>query len=217
MNPVFFYVPNIIGYGRVVTALLALLLCESRPFVAAASYALSMGLDAVDGVAARHFNQCSKFGAMLDMLTDRMSTCGLLIVLARLYPDYWQVFALLIVLDTVSHWMQMDSRLMSGAKSHKGARNALLNFYYTFPFALLFFCVGAEAFLIALFVKAHTNDQEAGTLFAQINTFMTYTAYVCMPVFGMKQLFNVVQTTIRQGACDICGWPLLVDSAPGGC
>ncbi|MES1915609.1 MAG: hypothetical protein MHM6MM_007530 [Cercozoa sp. M6MM] len=144
-------------------------------------------------VCLRLCSQCSKFGAMLDMLTDRMSTCGLLIVLARLYPDYWQVFALLIVLDTVSHWMQMDSRLMSGAKSHKGARNALLNFYYTFPFALLFFCVGAEAFLIALFVKAHTNDQEAGTLFAQINTFMTYTAYVCMPVFGMKQLFNVIQ------------------------
>ena len=36
-----------------------------------ACYILSGFLDAFDGHAARAFNQSTKFGAMLDMLTDR--------------------------------------------------------------------------------------------------------------------------------------------------
>lgn len=46
-------------------------LCFTSPLPAAICYCISQGLDAVDGVVARYFNQCSKFGAVLDMLTDR--------------------------------------------------------------------------------------------------------------------------------------------------
>jgi CDP-diacylglycerol--inositol 3-phosphatidyltransferase len=44
------------------------------------SYYLQLSglLDAVDGHAARLLNQSSKFGAMLDMLTDRCATMCLL-------------------------------------------------------------------------------------------------------------------------------------------
>ena len=40
-------------------------------FSSSACYILSGFLDAFDGHAARAFNQSTKFGAMLDMLTDR--------------------------------------------------------------------------------------------------------------------------------------------------
>ena len=51
--------------------ILAFYVCFTQPFTAAVCYCVSQGLDAVDGMVARHFNQCSKFGAVLDMLTDR--------------------------------------------------------------------------------------------------------------------------------------------------
>lgn len=49
---------------------------------------LSALLDAFDGHAARILNQCSKFGAMLDMLTDRVATSMLLMALSVLYPKF---------------------------------------------------------------------------------------------------------------------------------
>jgi phosphatidylglycerophosphate synthase len=41
--------------------------------------------DLFDGMAARKFNQCSEFGGLLDMITDRCSTLGLFFVL---YGEY---------------------------------------------------------------------------------------------------------------------------------
>lgn len=92
---------------RIISTVVAFYLCFSQIELAALFYTIGQGLDAVDGVTARYFNQCSKFGAVLDMLTDRMSTAVLLVVLALLYPDMWGAFAFLIVLDIVSHWFQM--------------------------------------------------------------------------------------------------------------
>jgi len=37
-------------------------------------YFISFVLDYFDGLMARAFKQCSKFGGLLDMLTDRMGT-----------------------------------------------------------------------------------------------------------------------------------------------
>ena len=117
---VFLFVPNLIGYGRIVLALLRyrgplgllkqniISFTRRKPnyrthfsfwfmptnyVMAAWCYILSgrntwepidywsdynVGLlDAVDGHAARLLGQSSKFGAMLDMLTDRHANIGL--------------------------------------------------------------------------------------------------------------------------------------------
>jgi CDP-diacylglycerol--inositol 3-phosphatidyltransferase len=49
----------------------------------------------------------SKFGGVLDMVTDRVSTCGLLVILAQFYPEYSFWFIFLIVLDITSHWFHV--------------------------------------------------------------------------------------------------------------
>ena len=49
-------------------------------------------LDAFDGTAARALNQGTKFGAMLDQLTDRAALMCLLMVLGQLYPKYMLLF-----------------------------------------------------------------------------------------------------------------------------
>ena len=63
------------GYFRVATAIAAMYYSLTNWQLTAVLYAVSQGLDAVDGIVARHFNQCTKFGQVLDMLTDRCDSC----------------------------------------------------------------------------------------------------------------------------------------------
>ena len=58
VNPVYFYYPNLIGYTRVLLLFAAGYIVSSNPLVACVAYLMSMGLDAIDGTVARHFNQC---------------------------------------------------------------------------------------------------------------------------------------------------------------
>lgn len=141
---------------------------------------------------ARYFNQCSRFGAVLDMLTDRMSTAVLLIVLSHLYRHAWGLFAALIVLDIVSHWCQMYSKQMQQQTTHKGSKNAMLNFYYTAPYALLVHCVGNEACFITLYLLPHCEQ------IVWLHSLLTVVLYIAFPICVMKQLMNVIQL------CDSC-------------
>jgi CDP-diacylglycerol--inositol 3-phosphatidyltransferase len=123
--PVALYTPNLIGYVRVLSGLASFLYAfggASQPgaqnFVYL--YAFSYALDALDGVAARRFKQESTFGAVLDMVTDRVCTAGLLAALAAAYggaagdalvePNARLMQAVcvwLLMLDVGSHWLQM--------------------------------------------------------------------------------------------------------------
>lgn len=128
---VFLFVPNLIGYGRILLAGLALNYMKSHPKVCTALYGLSCLLDAFDGMAARALGQTSKFGAVLDMVTDRYvfsfpvfpvkpsrrransnparrcTTACLLCFLSSAYPPYALLFQFLITLDFSSHYMHM--------------------------------------------------------------------------------------------------------------
>lgn len=50
----------------------------THPKFCTVAYCVSALLDAVDGMAARALGQTSKFGAILDMVTDRSVPPGLL-------------------------------------------------------------------------------------------------------------------------------------------
>lgn len=60
-----------IGYTRVIMAGFSLHYMSSHPIWCTTLYVVSCLLDAVDGQAARALGQTSKFGAVLDMVTDR--------------------------------------------------------------------------------------------------------------------------------------------------
>ena len=83
---VLLYVPNLIGYLRVICTVLSLILMICFPqrwIIAIILYVASFVGDLFDGLAARKFDQCSIFGGLLDMVTDRCSTAGLLCVLSH--------------------------------------------------------------------------------------------------------------------------------------
>ena len=87
-NDVLLYVPNLIGYGRVLCTLGSFSLMMVAPdmwLLAILLYIASFVGDLFDGLLARKLDQTSEYGGMLDMVTDRCSTMGLLFVLSGDY------------------------------------------------------------------------------------------------------------------------------------
>ncbi|KAJ1841854.1 phosphatidylinositol synthase 1 (CDP-alcohol phosphatidyltransferase1), partial [Coemansia sp. RSA 2708] len=160
-HDVFWFVPNLIGYSRVVLAAMAVFgMYYEHPCLTFVSYALSELLDVADGYYARKLNQCSKFGEVLDMVTDRCTTTVLLTYLAQLYGSrvLALIFCLIISLDISSHYMQMYSQLITGKTNHKQMdQNAhwILKAYYTDRKVLFAFCFGNEAFFLLLYLNKY--------------------------------------------------------------
>ncbi|KAG2253559.1 hypothetical protein Bca52824_083695 [Brassica carinata] len=102
---VYLYIPNIVG-GCLELCCLCFAVCFSNKTLFSLLYFFSFCCDAVDGWCARVFNQVSTFGAVLDMVTDRVSTACLLVILSQVYRPSL-VFLSLLALDIASHWLQM--------------------------------------------------------------------------------------------------------------
>ena len=119
-SAVFFYVPNLIGYLRIMCTVVSLLIMDSnlsnpKPNnwkISVILYLCSFVGDMFDGMAARHFDQSSTFGAVLDMLTDRITTAAMLVVLTWIYPSERLFYFCVLALDITSHWLQMYSSLL---------------------------------------------------------------------------------------------------------
>ncbi|KAM5152655.1 CDP-diacylglycerol--inositol 3-phosphatidyltransferase [Mantella aurantiaca] len=157
---IFLFVPNLIGYARIAFAFVAFYFMPTSPLVASTFYLLSGLLDAFDGHAARALNQGTKFGAMLDMLTDRCATMCLLVNLSLLYPSYTLLFQLSMSLDIASHWLHLHSSILKGSDSHKTidlSGNPVLRLYYTSRPVLFMMCAGNELFYCMLYLLYFTE------------------------------------------------------------
>jgi CDP-diacylglycerol--inositol 3-phosphatidyltransferase len=107
-----------------------------HPRTCSVLYSISCLLDALDGYAARVFEQSTRFGAVLDMVTDRCTTSCLLVFLSSAFPRWAILFQGLIALDFSSHYMHMYATLVVAGpdSSHKNidkSQSWLLNLYYT--------------------------------------------------------------------------------------
>ncbi|KLO12598.1 CDP-diacylglycerol--inositol 3-phosphatidyltransferase, partial [Schizopora paradoxa] len=180
---VFLFVPNLIGYTRVILAAVSLHFMSYHPKYSTITYSISCLLDAFDGYAARSLKQTSKFGAVLDMVTDRCTTSCLLCYLSSVYPTFALAFQFLITLDFSSHYMYMYSSLVTGSKSHKSVTSdvsRILSLYYS-PTILFVFCAGNELFFVALYL-IKWNQPWAIPL-----------AYCAAPFCFIKNVVNMVQ------------------------
>ena len=123
------------GYSRIILATASLYYMPLHPRTCSLLYSISCLLDALDGIAARHFQQSTQFGAVLDMVTDRCTTACLLVFLSSAWPRWSILFQGLISLDLASHYMHMFATLTMGkGQSHKkvdSSRSRILHLYYT--------------------------------------------------------------------------------------
>ncbi|XP_067940077.1 CDP-diacylglycerol--inositol 3-phosphatidyltransferase-like [Watersipora subatra] len=184
------FVPNLIGYARIILAILSCYYMPIDYVTAGTCYVISGLLDALDGHAARYLNQTSLFGAMLDQLTDRCATACLLITLAMFYPDYAMLFQMSTALDIASHWLHLHSTILSGRTSHKAIdldENPILHFYYTNRKFLFFMCAGNEMFYTGLYLLFFTP----GPTVAGIGLFKLLTV-LAAPVAVVKSLISFI-------------------------
>ncbi|KAI6150342.1 CDP-diacylglycerol-inositol 3-phosphatidyltransferase [Pisolithus tinctorius] len=203
---VFLFVPNLIGYTRVILAGLSLHFMSYHPRYCTLLYGISCLLDAVDGLAARTLGQTSKFGAVLDMVTDRCTTSCLLCYLSSAYPSYAILFQFLIALDFSSHYMHMYSSLVTGSRSHKLVTSdvsRILWYYYNDSRTLFFMCAGNELFFVSLYLMKWIQTPLSASLpsplvshfpaFLLSLTWPAVMAILTFPVCLIKNVINVVQ------------------------
>lgn len=195
---VFLFIPNLIGYARIVLAILSFYFMPTDYIVAANMYLLSGLLDAFDGHAARYFNQSTKFGAMLDMLTDRCVTTALLVVLSLFYPKYIFVFQMLICLDIASHWIHVQSSLLKGGASHKKidlSGNFFLRIYYHSRVVLFIMCAGNELFFCMLYLLHFTSGPLLSVGGISFGLWVAL-AWLSLPICVLKQVISVIQLIV---------------------
>lgn len=184
------YVPNLIGYLRLLLLSVSFCYCFSSYRAFLALYIISYSLDAVDGTVARRLNQCTRFGAVLDMLVDRVAKNALLLILGHLQPAWFVYYMGMAFLDLVSHWCQMYASVLGGATSHKAElrdENFLVAFYYKFP-GMLFVCVfGAEAYACGNYLVHFKPEVIEESMLLRL------TIAAATIVFYFKQLICVIQ------------------------
>jgi len=120
---IFLFYPNLVGYARIILALVSFHAMQHHPWRAAICYFLSAFLDAFDGKysakcckdypilghLARMYNQGTRFGAMLDQLTDRCAFMALLMALCHFYPSLVFPLQLVAIIDIASHWLHLHA------------------------------------------------------------------------------------------------------------
>eukprot|EP00042_Codosiga_hollandica_P033943 m.233343 g.233343 ORF g.233343 m.233343 type:complete len:264 (-) comp54290_c0_seq5:132-923(-) len=171
---IFLFVPNLIGYGRVVSGIASLFYMTTDPITAMTLYWISAFLDAFDGEAARRLKQTTKFGAVLDMVSDRCTTVALAVTCAQLHPQYTVAFQLFIILDIASHWIHMYSSLLQGSQSHKTidlSAHWLLRIYYTDRKVLFGMCAANELFFMAVYMMHFFPHWATRTVHSLIHSF----------------------------------------------
>lgn len=167
------WVPNLIGYFRLALILLSWKFALTEPKIFLALYGTSYLLDAVDGNVARLLNQCSFYGAQLDILVDRFATSTIIFAVLKLgllnIPDesdrmiHSFFFGSLFIIDFVSHWFQVYSNYLIGYESHHEAskyESKIVNFYYSSQIVLFVTCVLAELYIVKFYINFFPKEFE---------------------------------------------------------
>ncbi|XP_015769207.1 PREDICTED: CDP-diacylglycerol--inositol 3-phosphatidyltransferase-like [Acropora digitifera] len=195
---VFLFIPNLIGYARIVLAISSFYFMPTDYVLTTITYLTSGLLDAFDGYAARYFNQSTMFGAMLDMLTDRCVTTALQVMLALFYPNYTFVFQILICLDISSHWIHVQSSLLKGGASHKKidlSGNFFLRIYYHSRIVLFLMCAGNELFFCMLYLIHFTSGPLVSVGNISFGLWVAM-AWLTLPICIVKQVISVIQLIV---------------------
>ncbi|KAG8364414.1 hypothetical protein BUALT_Bualt19G0126300 [Buddleja alternifolia] len=188
---VYLYVPNIIGYVRILMNCYAFAICFKDKYLFSILYFVSFVCDALDGWFARKLNQVSTFGAVLDMVTDRP---GL-------------IFLSLLALDIGSHWLQMYSSFLVGKSSHKDVKDSsswLFRLYYGNRKFMGYCCVSCEVLYILLFLLAKNETENVVDVLmgAAAESWLYFTLLALILIgWAIKQLINLIQMKTASDAC----------------
>ena len=111
--PVIFFLPNLLGYARILLSFVGLHFSSNNPRLAACIWIFSASLDLIDGILARALKQTSSFGVLLDIVADNVLRSSVWIAASAADPSYRVVTCVVISLE----WITMLSTQMHAAQS----------------------------------------------------------------------------------------------------
>ncbi|KAH8584621.1 CDP-diacylglycerol-inositol 3-phosphatidyltransferase isoform 1 phosphatidylinositol synthase ns synthase PI synthase [Cryptosporidium sp. chipmunk genotype I] len=194
------YVPNLIGYLRILLGLTPLIINTEYYYISIIFYGISQILDAFDGHFARLLMQETKFGAMLDMITDRCSTVIIIILTITLNRNYTSLIILFLIGDISGHWLYMISSILSKKSSHKSIKKdmwPILKLYYSNKPLLFTLHTCNEALWLILYAQGciynkFTNLKQLNQIDQRFMLSTPYALYIILPLALMKNILNFV-------------------------
>lgn len=109
------YIPNLLGYMRILLAFVGLHYSPTRPVDAIVVWIFSSLLDLIDGKVARAFNQCSTLGVLVDIAADNVLRTSIWVAVVA-QDDWCRVPATLII---GMEWLTMICTQLHAAQSGK--------------------------------------------------------------------------------------------------
>ena len=123
--PIPLYVPNLLGYARILLAFVALYISPDHPITAVGVWFLSGFLDLFDGMLARALNQCSSFGVLVDIAADNIHRTTAWIAAAAKYQEPWVLILATVVI--MVEWTTMVCTQLHATQSEKHWKEAREN------------------------------------------------------------------------------------------
>lgn len=115
--PIPLYVPNLLGYARILLAFVALYLSRFYPVTALVVWFISGFLDLFDGMLARALDQCSSYGILVDIAADNiMRTTAWIAAVAESQSPWVPVIASIVI---SVEWTTMVCTQLHATQSEK--------------------------------------------------------------------------------------------------
>ncbi|KAL4219209.1 hypothetical protein ACF0H5_021791 [Mactra antiquata] len=150
---VFLFIPNIVDYIRIFFLVLFIVLSHHDVYqLASICYVISVALDELDGNLARHLNQTSLFGMLLDILIDEVTVFYMCSLLGSIYPQYRMYFQFITIIDITGQWMNYQYAAMYRRNDYTRKDNWILNIYFNKKIFTNFWVYGNHIFLLMLYV-----------------------------------------------------------------
>jgi len=180
-----FYIPNVLGYIRIVLVCVFLGTFKKHPFISVLVLFLAQFLDMLDGYFARKLNQNSNLGVVLDMCIDRITYLAFYFALLIMQPNLFYGVLFLAVLDHSSHYARIYACQISKITNHKEliSRYKLLNYYYGSKTFLTALIIGENTFLASVYLSS----------FYQLSGMLLVVFCITFVLFLLKQIINMVQ------------------------
>ncbi|KAH7650153.1 hypothetical protein FG379_003233 [Cryptosporidium bovis] len=190
------FIPNLIGYVRVILGLTPIFIYNKYNYLLVVLfYCVSQILDAFDGYFARLFKQETKFGALLDMITDRCSTIVMIVINISLYHNndsFFKCALILLLIDISGHWIYMISSIISGIGSHKNINSGMwkpLKIYYSNKIILFTLHACNELMWIVNYMQYFILNGKDGN---NINVLSLINRYILIPLGILKNVMNFI-------------------------
>lgn len=164
-NNVLLFIPNLIAYTRVIIVLISFYHMPRNHVLTVAFYLFSVLLDFVNSYTAQFLNQSTRFGAILNHITDRITILGLNVVLISFYSNYLFIFLISIILDIAGHWIRtlvFPLREKAIYKSTDPHEFRILQLYHSSRSVYRVVRITSEIFYVAIYLL-HFTEGPKGT------------------------------------------------------